>query len=99
MGPVGGLGGAAGTHGVLEGGDDALATRNLVYLAVKPHLELEHSVLGEKRALALERHRSTLVEHAAITEALKSHDAERVQAAIQTHIESSMKALYVSMGD
>ncbi len=69
-----------------------------MYVFMPHHLLREHDA-SEKRALALERHRSTLVEHAAITEALKSHDAERVQAAIQTHIESSMKALYVSMGD
>lgn len=64
-----------------------------------PHHLIRECDVHQRQPLALERHRSTLVEHAAITEALKSHDPGRVQEAIQTHIDSSMKALYVSMGE
>lgn len=64
-----------------------------------PHHLIRSFDAHQKQPLALERHRSTLVEHAAITEALKSHDPDRIQAALQIHIESSLKALYVSMGE
>lgn len=64
-----------------------------------PHHLIRESDIRKKQPRTLERHKSTLVEHAAITEALKSHDAERIQRAIQTHIESSMKALYISLGE
>ena len=69
-----------------------------MYVFMPHHLIREFDV-HQKQALAMERHRSTLVEHAAITEALKSHDADLFQNAIQTHIESSLKALYFSKGD
>ena len=58
------------------------------------HLLREHDA-SEKRALALERHRSTLIEHAAITEALKSRDEARALAAVRAHLDSSLRALYV----
>ncbi len=51
---------------------------------------------GERRSRTLDRHRSTLVEHAEITEALKSHDLNRVHASIRSHVDSSLRALYVS---
>lgn len=44
---------------------------------------------------ALERHLSTLKEHAAITEALKSRSPDNVLGAIRAHLDSSLKALYV----
>ena len=69
-----------------------------MYVFMPHHLIREYDV-HQKQPLALERHRSTLIEHAAIIEALKSHDSERIQTAIQTHIDSSMRALYISLGD
>ena len=69
-----------------------------MYVFLPQHLIRAYDV-HQKQPLALDRHRSTLIEHTAITEALKSHDSARVQKAIRTHIESSMKALYISMGD
>ena len=45
----------------------------------------------------IERHRGTLREHAEITEALKSHDLQRVKRAIQIHIDSSLRVLYAHM--
>ena len=69
-----------------------------MYVFMPHHLIREYDA-RQKQSPALERHHSTLVEHAEITEALKSHDQARIQSAIQTHIESSMKALYASMGD
>lgn len=63
-----------------------------------PHHLIRECDQHQKQPFTLERHKSTLIEHAEITEALKSHDSERLQAAIRTHIESSMKALYTSMG-
>lgn len=61
-----------------------------------PHHLVEDADLNQAQPRALERHRSTLVEHAAIVEALKSHDAEQVTAAIRAHLDSSLRALYVS---
>lgn len=75
-----------------------LQFERFMYVFMPHHLIREFDA-HQKQPLALERHRSTLVEHAAITEALKSHDPDRIQAAMQTHIESSMKALYISMGE
>lgn len=69
-----------------------------MYVFMPQHLIRAYDV-HQKQPRALDRHRSTLIEHTAITEALKSHDSARVQKAIRTHIESSMKALYISMGD
>ncbi|MBQ3479949.1 MAG: GntR family transcriptional regulator [Clostridia bacterium] len=64
-----------------------------------PHHLIRESDTHQKQPATLERHRSTLVEHAAITEAIKSHDEERIQKAIQSHLDSSLKALYVRMED
>ena len=51
---------------------------------------------GEK---VLARHRTTLVEHYEIIEALKSHDGDRVQAAIRAHLDSGLKASSVRILD
>jgi len=64
-----------------------------------PHHLIETTEDGQLNTRALERHRSTLVEHAAITEALKSRDPERVNAAIRTHLDSSLRAMYVPPED
>ena len=66
---------------------------NFMYVFMPHHLIRGYDA-SQKQSQILERHRSTLVEHAAITEALKSHDSDRVQSAIRAHIDSSMKALY-----
>lgn len=71
---------------------------SFMYVFMPHHLIREYDA-HQKQPLALERHRSTLVEHAAITEALKSHDGDRIQKAIRTHLDSSLKALYVRMED
>ena len=71
---------------------------SFMYVFMPHHLIREFDA-HQRQPLALERHRSTLVEHAAITEALKSHDAERIRKAIRTHLDSSLKALYVRMED
>ena len=60
-----------------------------------PHHLIEDADAKKLQPRALERHRSTLVEHAAITEALKSRDPERVTASLRTHLDSSLRALYV----
>lgn len=64
-----------------------------------PHHLIEQTENGQLNTRALDRHRSTLVEHAAITEALKSRDPERVTAAIRTHLDSSMRVMYVPPED
>ena len=69
---------------------------SFMYVFMPHHLIREFDA-HQKQPLALERHRSTLVEHAAITEALKSHDVDRIKKAIRTHLDSSLKALYVRM--
>ena len=60
-----------------------------------PHHLIEGADIRQLQPRALERHRSTLTEHAAITEALKSRDPRRVDSAIRDHLDSSMRALYV----
>lgn len=64
-----------------------------------PHHLMETPDIHVKQPRVLERHMSTLKEHAAITEALKSHDEARVRAAVQAHLDSGMRALYTSMED
>ena len=64
-----------------------------------PHHLIREFDMHQKQPLALERHHSTLVEHAAITEAIKSHDDDRLQKAIRSHLDSSLKALYASVED
>lgn len=61
-----------------------------------PHHLIETSDVSQKQPRTLERHRSTLIEHAAIIEALKSHKPEQVQAAVRAHIDSGLRALYES---
>ena len=60
-----------------------------------PHHLLDGGDASKRQPRTLQRHRSTLVEHAAIIEALKSRDVNRVQAAIRAHLDSSLRALYV----
>ena len=69
---------------------------SFMYVFMPHHLIREYDT-HKKQPATLDRHRSTLVEHAAITEAIKSHDDERIQKAIRTHLDSSLKALYVRM--
>ena len=69
-----------------------------MYVFMPHHLIREYDA-HQKQPATLDRHRSTLVEHAAITEAIKSHDDERIQKAIRNHLDSSLKALYVRMED
>ena len=64
-----------------------------------PHHLIRAYDARQRQPLALERHRSTLVEHAAIIEAIKSQDAMRIDEAIRAHLESSLKALDVSLED
>lgn len=64
-----------------------------------PHHLIEGLDARKLHPRALERHRSTLVEHAAITEALKSREPEKVTAAIRAHLDSSLRALYVPPED
>ena len=55
---------------------------SFMYVFMPHHLIREYDA-HQKQPAALDRHRSTLVEHAAITEAIKSHDLERVGKAIR----------------
>lgn len=71
---------------------------SFMYVFMPHHLIREYDA-HQKQPATLERHRSTVVEHAAITEAIKSHDEERIQEAIRSHLDSSLKALYVRMED
>ena len=64
-----------------------------------PHHLIENSDAHQIQPRTLERHRSTLVEHSAITEALKSHDPDRVQSTIRAHLDSGLRALYFTMED
>ena len=69
-----------------------------MHIFMPQHL-VEDETTGGMHPRALDRHRTTLVEHAAITEALKSHDLERVRQSIRAHLDSSLKALYVRLED
>ena len=69
-----------------------------MHIFMPQHL-VEDEATGGMHPRALDRHRTTLVEHAAITEALKSHDLERVRQSIRNHLDSSLKALYVRLED
>jgi len=60
-----------------------------------PHHLIEGENILQMQPRTLERHRSTLIEHAAITEALKSRDEARAFAAVRAHLDSSLRALYV----
>ena len=64
-----------------------------------PHHLIRQFDVRQKQPRALERHRSTLIEHAAITEALKSRDEARALAAVRAHLDSSLRALYVPVED
>jgi len=69
-----------------------------MHIFMPQHL-VEDEAAGGMHPRALDRHRTTLVEHAEITEALKSHDLERVRQSIRKHLDSSLKALYVRLED
>ena len=69
-----------------------------MHIFMPQHL-VEDEATGGMHPRALDRHRTTLVEHAAITEALKSHDLERVRQSIRNHLDSSLRALYVRLED
>lgn len=69
-----------------------------MHIFMPQHL-VEDEATGGMHPRALDRHRTTLVEHAEITEALKSHDLERVRQSIRNHLDSSLKALYVQLED
>ena len=64
-----------------------------------PHHLIEDSDAHQKQPRTLERHASTLIEHAGIIEALKSRDPESVRGAVRRHLDSSLRALYVSVED
>ena len=63
----------------------------------RPHHLLAWNEEATQNARALERHRSTLTEHAEIVEALKSRDQQRVSQSIRAHIDSSLKVLFSRM--
>ena len=62
-----------------------------------PHHLIRNSGAGEKESRVLERHRSTLVEHANIVEALKTGSRAETRSAVYAHIDSSLKALMQRM--
>ena len=64
-----------------------------------PHHLIEDSDAHQKQPRTLERHRSTLTEHENIIEALKSRDGDKVRAAVREHLNSGLRALYVSLED
>ena len=61
-----------------------------------PHHLIEGADAHRQHPRALERHRSTLKEHAAITEALKSREPDRVTEAVRAHLDSSLRARFES---
>ena len=69
-----------------------------MHIFMPQHL-VEDETSGGMHPRAMDRHRTTLVEHRAITEALKSHDLDRVRQSIRNHLDSSLKALYVQLED
>ena len=60
----------------------------------RPQHLLKQDEDARQSPIALERHRSTLTEHAEIIEALKSRDPAHVNRSIRAHIDSSLKALF-----
>ena len=62
-----------------------------------PHHLIRNSGAREKESRVLERHRSTLVEHANIVEALKTGNRSETRSAVYAHIDSSLKALMQRM--
>ena len=74
-----------------------LAQYDRIMYTFMPHHLIRRQDGGQMEPQVLERHRSTLVEHRAITEALKGRDPERLQEAIRAHLDSSLRALYERM--
>ena len=60
-----------------------------------PHHLIDTGHIAETREHALERHRSTVVEHREIIEALKSGDTARTRQAVHTHLDSSLRAVFM----
>ncbi len=65
-----------------------------VMYSFMPHHLIRRQCSCRTQPQVLERHRSTLVEHSEITEALKSRDPARVRSAIRVHVDSSLRALF-----
>ena len=58
-----------------------------------PHHLIRNPGIHKKESSVFERHRSTLIEHNNIIQALKSKDSNDIKSAVYTHIDSSLKAL------
>ncbi len=77
-------------------GISSLCTQYDRYMHIfMPHHLIEEFDIHEKQPRTLERHRSTLIEHKAIIDALRSRNTERVQAAVRGHVDSSLNALQI----
>lgn len=68
---------------------------SFVHVFMPRHLK-ERAIARQKPPQVVERHRSTLVEHAQIVEALKSRDPAQVRSAVRAHLDSCLRALYIS---
>lgn len=55
-----------------------------------PHHLIDDAVVSEKFDKVMDRHQSTLVEHADIIRALKSHDMQYVREAVCAHLKTSL---------
>lgn len=69
---------------------------SVMYIFMPHHLIRDPSI-HEKDSSVFERHRSTLIEHNNIIQALKSKDRNNIRSAVYTHIDSSVKALILRM--
>ena len=69
---------------------------NVMYIFMPHHL-IRNPNLHERDPSVFERHRSTLIEHIRIIEALKSKNSNDIQSAVYSHIDSSLKALLLRM--
>ena len=63
-----------------------------------PHHLIRNPSIREKDPQVFDRHRSTLTEHANMIKALKSNHPGEVRSAVYTHIDSSMEALTLRLG-
>ena len=68
------------------------------------HIFMPHHLIGNAdvhgvNEVAIRRHRSTLIEHQEIIDALKSRDLDRVRAAIRAHLDSGLRANSISIED
>ena len=62
-----------------------------------PHHLIQNHNIHEKDSSVFERHRSTLIEHDNIIQALKSKDNNNIRSTVCTHIDSGLKALLLRM--